>query len=117
MFIKDANDKDVEALVKLLSNSRTRYKDKSFRAFIYLLGADESKAKALSKKTGATNIAFALLTDKERADTLKMYKINPKAKTTLFVYDDRIISAKLVNFKAGSKDEAALNQAIEEVCR
>ena len=116
MFLNKADDQNVEELLKLLSSSVKLYKDQNFRAFVYFLDGNEAQIKALNKKLKTDNISLSLITDEERKSTLKGYKINSKAKSTIMLYVTRQVKSRMVNFEKGAKDENALKKAIKDLC-
>lgn len=106
MFLNGADEKTTEHIITILSQSAKNYEKQGFRAFVYLLNGSPKQLKALNKKLKADNIALALIAPNAKDDTLKLYKVNKKAKSTVFVYLNREIKAKWVNYdpKTDSKD-------------
>jgi hypothetical protein len=115
VFLNDASDKDAEAIVSLLVQMASKREKDGFRAFVYFLDGNASELKALNKKLKADSIALALIPKKDLKETLGLYKINESAKSTVLVYLNREIKAKIVNFDA-KKDSEKLKEAINSVC-
>ena len=93
------------------------------KGFVIFL-TDKSSAPALSKTlektaqdTGANDIAMAWLDKSDRA--VNNYKVNTdkEIKNTVFVYKNRAIAAKFVNFVADKKGLAELNKAIDGIVK
>lgn len=93
----------------------TQHGEAEFKAFIFFVNGSEEKLKSLSKEEKAGNIALGIL-DSEEHEGMKLYKINPKAKSTVLLYTNRNIKAKFVNYK-GKEEEKKLAKKIELICR
>ena len=115
MFINDADEEDVRALVRVLSESREKYKDQKFRAFLLFVDREKSELIKLNQDEKSDNIALTQLKGKDD-EAIEAYKVNPEAKSTVFVYKKRILAAKIVNFDP-KKDKQKLVDAIAEVCK
>ena len=114
MFLNNADDETVRTLVKTLSAKAKQHN--RFRAFVYFQNVKPESLKKLNKELGADNIALCMFEKKEREKSLKLYKINPKAKSTVMVYLNRDITANIVNFNP-KKDKKALEGAIDKICK
>lgn len=104
----------MSSLIETLRTAVTVHGASEFKAFIFFVDGSESKLKALNNKLKASNIALGIL-DGVDAEGMKLYKVNPKAKSTVFLYEDRIIKAKFVNYQLA--DEAKLSKKIELICK
>lgn len=113
MFLNGADAGDAKALVKTLSEQAKKHD--GFRAFVYFLDGTPEQLKKLNKELGADNIALALIPPGAREDTMKMYKVNPAAKSTVLVYLNRNIKKNMVNFNP-KRDTESLESAISKVC-
>ena len=116
MFLNEADEEDVKAIVRLLSAKAEEHKEDGFRAFVYFLDGTPNKLKKLNAELKADNIALALLPDEERAETLELYDINEKARSTVMVYKAREVTEKVVNFQ-DDEDGETVKGAIDKVCR
>lgn len=68
-----------------------------------------------NKQASADNVALTTVEGVEN-ESMQVYKVNPEAKSTVFVYKNRNIHAVFVDFDP-AKDSAALKKAIAEVCQ
>ena len=114
MFLNGTDKDTAKNVVKVLSQMATKHEKQGFRAFVYFLNGTPKQLKELNKQLKSDNIALALLDPNAEDDSLALYKINKKAKSTIFVYHRRIIDAKWVNYNP-KKDEGALRKAITKV--
>lgn len=117
MFIRYADKDDSDAIIKLLSEARLKYAKQGFRAFVYFLDKDEDELRAMNKALKADNIALALLTDEERDKTLGKYKVHGKARSTILVHKDRVVTERIVDFDVNSDDPETLIRAIKAICQ
>ena len=82
-----------------------------FKAFIFFIDGDAEKIKKLNKEEKADNIAMGILPSKDEGVT--GYKLNLKAKSTVFVYTKRVVTAKFVDYNA-KKNAPDLSKQIEK---
>jgi len=113
VFLNGADASDAKSLVKTLSEQAKKHD--GFRAFVYFLDGTPEQLKKLNRELGVDNIALALIPPGSRKDTLKMYEVNPEAKSTVLVYLNRNIKKNMVNFNP-KRDTEALKNAISKIC-
>lgn len=111
VFLNGASDEDVRSLVRTLSAGVKNSGKSDFKAFVVFIDGDAEKIKKLNKEEKADNVAMIVLSPKD--DGYSAYKINPKAKSTVLVYADRVVTAKFVDYNA-KKNQAELVKAIEK---
>jgi protocatechuate 3,4-dioxygenase beta subunit len=122
-WINTDDEKNVAALVAALEKASAKHADSKFKAFVVFMnpnreGADALKARlaSLGEKHKIQNVALTFLPGPDDA-AVKGYGVNPDAKVrnTIFVYRNRTVDAKMVNFQADEKGIAALHDAIGRV--
>lgn len=113
MFIKDTDGKDVKNLLKIIRKATKKHKDDGFVAFVFFLDGKKSRLRRLNKRLKLDNIALCLIPPGERAETLKEYKINPNAQSTILVYKSRVIKDVIVNYD--KRDSKRLLREIAKV--
>lgn len=112
MFLNGVDDKIAHSLLTTLSSGIKE--NKGFRAFVYFENKTPTQLKELHKKLNLGDLALCLIPKEEKASTMKGYKINPKAKSTVIVYKDRKVTRTFTNYDP-AKDAKALKEAIKAV--
>jgi hypothetical protein len=112
VFLNSADDDDVRSVVSLLAKKAKEHE--SFRAFVYFLDGRPEQLKKLNDELQANSIALALIPDSDLDETLELYDINTKAKSTVLVYKDREVTYKVVNYN--EKDADQVMKAIDKIC-
>lgn len=110
-----ASDEDIKSLVKTLSAAAAKHKKAEFKAFVIFTRGSDADLKKLNKELKADNIALTTV-DGLRADGMRKYNVNPAAKSTVFLYRDRTVKAKIVNYNAKS-DAKTLSSKIDLICK
>lgn len=87
-----------------------------FHAFAYIEGKNTEQLKALHKSLKLGNVALCVIADKDKKTTLSGYNINPKAKSTIIVYNSRVVSKTFTNYDPRT-DRQAFQAAIAAVCK
>lgn len=91
-------------------------KNEAFHAFAYIEGKNPDQLKALHKSLKLGNVALCVIADKDKSTTLAGYNINPKAKSTIIVYNSRLVTKTFTNYEP-KKDHQAFQTAIASVCK
>ncbi len=124
-WINTDNEKNVEALIGALEKASAKYADQNFKAFVVFMnstreGADAIKARLakIGEKHNLQHVALTFLPGPDH-QAVKGYGVNtdPKVRNTIFVYRNRTVDAKMVNFEANEKGIAALHDAIKQVVK
>lgn len=110
-----ASDEDIKSLVKTLSAAAAKHEKAEFKAFVIFTSGSEADLKKLNKELKADNVALTLV-DGLKADGVQKFKVNPAAKSTVIIYRDRTVKAKIVNYNAKS-DAKTLSQKIDLICK
>ena len=98
-----------------MSGAVSDHKNVEFKAFVLFVKDTPEHLKALNKGEKADNTALCLLKGKDD-ESLRFYKVNPAAKSTVLVYKDREVKASFVDFDA-KRDSEKLKQAIAASCK
>lgn len=124
-WINTDNEKNVEALIGALEKASKKHADKNFKAFVVFMNPNREAAETLKgrlakigEKHKLEHVALTFLPGPDDA-AVKGYGINTDAKVrnTIFVYRNRTVDAKMVNFDADDKGIAALHDAIKQVAQ
>lgn len=124
-WINTDSEKNVEALIGALEKASRKYADKNFKAFVVFINPNAESAETLKsrlakigEKHNIEHVALTFLPGPDHS-AVKGYGINtdPKVRNTIFVYRNRIVDAKMVNFDANEKGIAALHDAIKQVAQ
>jgi len=122
-WINSDDDKNVAALVAALEKVAKANADARFKAFVVFANPKREAADAISArlkrigdKLGVEHVALAYLPGPDDP-AVKGYGVStdPKVRNTIFVYRNRTVDAKFVNFTADDKGIGALNEAIRKV--
>jgi protocatechuate 3,4-dioxygenase beta subunit len=122
-WINTDDEKNVAALVDALEKASKKHADKTLKAFVVFVNANRESADVLKarlaklgEKHNIQHVALAFLPGPDDP-AVKGYGVNtdPKVRNTIFVYRNRTVAAKMVNFVADEKGIAALNAAISSV--
>lgn len=123
VWVNGDSGTNVQAIANNLQENMKAHSGAKLKTFVIFL-TDDSKsqdtAKAIegmAKKVQANDVAMAWLGKGDKA--VEDYKVNvaPEIKNTVFVYKDRQVKAKFVNFKADKKGLAELNAAISGITK
>lgn len=120
-WINGDDPKNVEALAKVLNSAITEKKDAKFMAF-FIFTIDDSQRTAvqdqltkLADRATLKDLSLTYLSKTDKAVKDYKFNIDPEVKNTIFVYKNKRVAAKFVNFKADEKGLAQLNEAISSV--
>lgn len=90
------------------------HSDTQFKGFLFFIDGDEARLKKLAKEEKADNIALGVFGSDHEG--MKLYKINPKAKSTVLLYKRRLVTSKIVDYNA-KRDQKALVQQINAISK
>ena len=116
MFVQDINDPSLPSLILALEKAALSREESDFRAFVHFLSGDEAKLRSMAETLKTQRVALCLVPAKAKEETIEMYKINPKVRTTTIVYQKRLVERTFVNFEA-KRDSQALERDIVTVCK
>ncbi|MBM3493019.1 MAG: hypothetical protein FJX72_01660 [Armatimonadetes bacterium] len=122
-WINTDDEKNVSALVGALEKASAKHAGSKLKAFVVFMNPTRESADALKARLAKIgekhNIQYVALTFLPGPDdgAVKGYGVNADAKVrnTIFVYRNRTVDAKMVNFTADEKGVAALHDAIGRV--
>ncbi|HMS54669.1 MAG TPA: hypothetical protein PKA27_04655 [Fimbriimonadaceae bacterium] len=123
VWVNGDSGSNVQAIASNLQANMKAHSGAKLKAFVIFL-TDEGKSKdtanaieGMSKKVEASDVAMAWLGKGDKA--VEDYKVNTSAeiKNTVFIYKDRQVKAKFVNFKADKKGLAELDAAISAITK
>lgn len=122
VWVNGDDEKNVEAITKLLDKRVGDWNKSNLKAFVIFVTSDANKAatakkiEAIATKSGA-KIAMAWISKDDEA--IEQYAINTDAKVmnTVLVYKDMKVSTKFVNMKADEKGLSALNSAVDKIVK
>lgn len=114
VWVNGDDAKNVDAIAKNLAGKVKALKGAEFQSFIIYIG-DAKPATEAAKSWAADALHVAYLA--KDSDGVGLYKVNTDSeiKNTIFVYKNKKVTAKFVNFKADEKGLTALDKAISEI--
>ncbi|MBL8088166.1 MAG: hypothetical protein JNM85_08880 [Chthonomonas sp.] len=121
VWVNGDQHNNILAIAKDLDNAIEKYSKTEFKAMVVFLSdpakVDATKSMVMKAMEGKNlnRIAVAVLANNHSAVT--DYKINLKAKNTVFVYKNWKVTNKMVDFNADSKGLTTLNAAIAEIAK
>ncbi len=122
-WINTDNEKNVDALIGALEKASKKHAAKNFKAFVVFINpnrepGDTVKARLakIGEKHSLQHVALTYLPGPDH-EAVKGYGVNtdPRVRNTIFIYRNRTVDAKMVNFEANEKGIAALYDAIQHV--
>jgi protocatechuate 3,4-dioxygenase beta subunit len=114
---------NLDPLVTDLEMATAGHSDKKFKAFVVFMNPKtlpdatmEKQLKAMAAHDKVSNVALTYLPN-TKDSAVEEYAINtdPQVKNTVFVYRQRKVVAKFINFVADKQGLAELNSAIQKV--
>jgi hypothetical protein len=123
VWVNADDAKNVAAIVDDLEKETRANADKKMKAFVIFINPDKQPKDAITKrlkelaaKEKVQNVALAFLPGPDN-EAVQDYKINTDAqvKNTVFVYRNRKVDAKFVNFVADKQGLTDLNAAVKHV--
>jgi hypothetical protein len=125
VWVNTDSDKNVATIIETLEKATKANAAKKLKAFVVYVNTDKRPAKEVEaklEKLGSAlkvqNVALAYLPGPQ-AEAVTDYQINTdaKVKNTVFVYKNRKVDTKFVNFTADKPSLDALNAAIKRVAQ
>jgi hypothetical protein len=119
VWVNADNMKNVVDIARLLERQVQAKSKSELKAFVILLTDKPEETgtflKALAERIGAKEVGLAYLRKDDEA--VRNYKVNvgEDVKNTIFVYKNKMVSDKFVNFKADEKGFGDLSAAISKV--
>ena len=120
IWVNGDSAENVGAIAKMLDTAMKTKSDKEFKALVVVLyeKGGEAKAEAFAKsipaKFGATKVGVAVLPT--TSEYVAAYKIDPKAKNTVYVYKDWKVTSAYADMDA-KKDGDKLASSIDAITR
>lgn len=123
VWMNNDDPKNVGALVEALEKMARTHADKRLKVFVVFLptngespGTMEARLSKLASQKRIEHVALTYLPSL-KDEAISDYEINTdaKVKNTLFVYKNRRVDTKFVNFVADAKGLEALNAALKRV--
>ncbi len=123
VWINNDDEKNVTAIAEDLEKATQANADKKMKAFLIFINPDKVAGDAmthrltkLASETKVKNVVLAYLPGPDHP-AVGEYQINtdPGVKNTVFVYRNRKVNTKFVNFVADKKGLEELNAAIKKV--
>lgn len=113
----NTDDQEDAVTISKYLNKRVKDSKADLRAFVVVLdrGKGKSQAESLAKASGADAIGTTFIKYGEAGSA--NYKINTakEVRNTIFVYKNKKVSTKFVNFKADEAGMKALASAIDGI--
>jgi len=111
------SDENLEAMVKYLDGkvANSKHEFKAFTIRVTFCENCVGETQDTAKKIGDTKVGIAHIDSRDQAITDYKYNLDREVKNTVFVYKNRKVSAKFVNFKADKAGLKALDAAIAAV--
>ncbi len=125
VWINTDDDKNVGAIATALEKRVSANQDKQMKGFIVFINPDRQskeritpKLEKLAADNKLKNVALVYLSG-PNDEAVSDYKINtdPSVKNTVFVYKDRTVDSKFVNFAPDKKSLDSLDDAIQKVLK
>ena len=122
-WINSDDSKNVAALVATLEKAAKENASKRLKAFVVFINPAKESAeimeKRLAKLATSEKVEIVALTylPGPSDEAVSAYRINtdPKVKNTIFVYKNRTVDTKFVNFTADAKGLQELHSAIKKI--
>jgi hypothetical protein len=118
-WVTNGDQKAIMAFAKNLDSAMGKYSNKEFKAMVVIV-APKSAQKMIEENApmmqkAFKNVSISYLSPDDEA--VKAYKVNLKAKNTVFAYKNWKVEDKMVDVAADEKGIAALNGAIEALVK
>jgi len=119
VWINNDKPENVEQFVRTLNDAMKAKSDKKLKAFFIFVDNRgkkiESELTALAEKTKANDVCLTYLAPDHEG--VGLYKINvaPEVKNTVFLYRNRKVRFKEVNFEANKEGLDKLSRLIDEL--
>jgi protocatechuate 3,4-dioxygenase beta subunit len=123
VWVNTDDTKNVDAIVSNLEKQAHMYAGKKLKAFVVFVNPSRDSDKAIQTRLEkiasaehVQNVALVYLPGPQ-AEPVKEYQINadPQVRNTVFVYKNRTVGTKYVNFVADRKGLESLDAAIKTV--
>jgi hypothetical protein len=125
VWINTDDDKNVGAIASALEKDVRANRGEKMKAFVVFINPGRQASgeitrhlKAMAEQNKIENVSLVYLPGPD-SEPVSEYKINtdPNVKNTVFVYRNRKVDTKFINFVADSKGLSALDAAVKSVLK